>query len=456
MGAMRSRLLFALLGALTVVLVSSENAHACSCMGPNPPCQAVWQAGAVFTGEIVSVTDVDRTFEGQPSVVARGRRARVRVLESFRGTQTGEVDVFTGAGGGDCGFGFVQGARYLIYAYREPNGRLGTGICTRTALVAKATEDLDYLRGPAREPAVFGRIFGRAERQVPAAEVEGPPDRSPYADARITVTGGGRSYRATTAADGRYEVRVPPGEYQVSVEVVEGWYAGASFPKAVVEDTRGCVQSDVFVRPDGRLSGRVEDGDGRPIGGLSLELVTAEDTRRPELFPQYKIRTDENGRYEFTRLPPGRYYLGSNLRRQPRESPPAPLFFPGVHVMTAADQVALGLSERRRLDDFVVPSSFALVRIHGIVRLPDGQPAAGVKVYLRGGGKEYSFFGEPVTTRPDGRFSMMAVAGPSYRLSTEIVVDGRVTGRIETAAFDGKGELAPFNLRLAPVKSPDR
>ena len=64
-------------------------------MGPNPPCQAVWQAGAVFTGEIVSVTDVDRTFEGQPSVVARGRRARVRVLESFRGTQTGEVDVFT-------------------------------------------------------------------------------------------------------------------------------------------------------------------------------------------------------------------------------------------------------------------------------------------------------------------------------------------------------------------------
>ena len=452
-----SHLLLAVLIGAAFMLAGGEPLHACSCMGPNPPCQAVWQAGAVFTGEIVSVTDVDRTFEGQPTVVARGRRARVRVLESFRGTQSAEVDVFTGAGGGDCGFGFVQGARYLIYAYQEPNGRLSTGICSRTTLVSKATEDLEYLRGPARDPAVFGRIFGRVEREVPVAGIDGPPDRSPYPAARITVTGGGRSYRATSGADGRYEVRVPPGEYQVTADVAEGWYATAGFSKAEVLDTRGCVQSDVFVRPDGRLFGRVEDGDGRALGGLSMELVTAEDARRPEIFPRYKIRTDENGRYEFTQLPPGRYYLGSNLRSQPRESPQAPLFYPGVPAMTSAEQVALGLSERRRLDDFVVPSSYALVRIQGIVRLPDGQPAAGVKVYLRGGGKEFSFFGEPVTTRPDGRFSLMAAAGPSYRLSAETIGDdGRVTGRLETDPFEGKGDLAPFNLRVAPVKSPDR
>jgi hypothetical protein len=186
-----------------------------------------------------------------------------------------------------------------------------------------------------------------------------------------------------------------------------------------------------------------------------MELVTAEDARRPEIFPRYRIRTDESGRYEFTQLPPGRYYVGSNLRSQPRESAPAPLFYPGVQAMTSAEQVALGLSERRRLDDFVVPSSYVLVRIQGIVRLPDGQPAGGVKVYLRGGGKEFSFFGEPVTTRPDGRFSLMATAGPSYRLSSESIVDGRVTSRLETDPFDGKGELAPFVLRLVPIK-PDR
>jgi hypothetical protein len=450
---MPSRLVVALLSATTVVLVSAENASACSCMGPNPPCQAVWQAGAVFTGEVVSVTDVERTIEGQPALAFRGRRARVRVLESFRGTPGAEVDVFTGAGGGDCGFGFVQGGRYLIYAYRESNG-LATGICTRTALIAKATEDLEYLRGPARDPSVFGRIFGRAERQVPVDNRE--PDRSPYPGARITVTGGGKVFRATTAADGRYEVRVPPGEYEVSADVADGWYAVTGFPKPAVLDTRGCAQSDVFVRPDGRISGRVEDGDGRPVAGLSVELVLVRTAREPHVSPQHSLRTDESGRYEFTRLPPGRYYLGSTLRRQPGESLPAPLFYPGVRTIASAKEIALGVSERRPLDAFVVPGSYGVVRIQGIVRLPDGRPAANVKVYLKGGVKEYPLFGEAVTTGPDGRFSLLAAASHAYRLTAEQLVDGRVEGRIDSGAFNGEGDLAPFVLRLVPVKPPGR
>jgi hypothetical protein len=287
---------------------------------------------------------------------------------------------------------------------------------------------------------------------VAAEESGSQTDRSPYAGARITITGVGKVFRATTAADGRYEVRVPPGEYEVTADVADGWYAVAGFPKAQVLDTRGCAQSDVFVRPDGRISGRVEDGDGRPVAGLSMELVPVRAARGPYVGPSHTRRTDENGYYEFTRLPPGRYYLGSTLRRQPGESLPAPVFFPGVQALTSAEPIPLGLSERRRLDDFVLPAAYALVRIHGSVRLPDGRAARDVKVYLRGGGKAYTIFGEPVTTGPDGRFSMLAAAGHSYRLIAEHRVDGRVTGLIETEPFDGRGELAPFVLRLVPPK----
>jgi 5-hydroxyisourate hydrolase-like protein (transthyretin family) len=284
--------------------------------------------------------------------------------------------------------------------------------------------------------------------------MESQPDRSPYGGAQITATGGGKVFRATTAADGRYEVRVPPGEYEVRADVADGWYATVSFPKAQLLDTRGCVQSDVSVRPDGRISGRVEDGDGRPVAGLSVELVPVRAARESYVAPHIAIRTDESGRYEFTRLPPGRYYLGSTLRRQPGESFPAPLFYPGVRTITSAKEISLGVSERRPLDPFVVPSSYRVVRIQGIVRLPDGRPAANVKVYLKGGVKEYPLFGEAVTTGPDGRFSLLAAAGHSYRLTAELLVDGRVAGRIDSAAFNGEGGLAPFVLRLVPPKPP--
>jgi hypothetical protein len=452
-----SHLLLAVLIGAAFMLAGGEPLHACSCMGPNPPCQAVWQAGAVFTGEVISMTDVDQSIEGRPTVVARGRRARVRVVESFRGTQTAEVDVFTGAGGGDCGFGFVQGARYLIYAYQEPNGRLSTGICSRTALVSKAAEDLEYLRGPARDPAVFGRIFGRAEREVLVAGIDGPPDRSPYPDARITVTGGGRSYRATSGADGRYEVRVPPGEYQVTADVAEGWYATAGVSKAEVLDTRGCVQSDVFVRPDGRVSGRVVDADGRAVQGLLIDLAQERQFQRPEVSPYFRLRTDGNGRFEFTRLPPGRYYLGSNLQQNPREALPVPLFYPGVPARTSAEVVVLGLAERRRLDDFVLPASFELVRVSGVVFLPDGRPAARIRVYSWLGEKGYNLLGEPVITNPDGRFSLLVSAGYLYRVSVEhLAANGSVSARVESQPFKASSDLAPLVLRLGPVKSPDR
>ncbi len=36
-----------------------------------------------------------------------------------------EIEIVTGAGDGDCGFPFVAGIEYLIYAHREQAGRLG-------------------------------------------------------------------------------------------------------------------------------------------------------------------------------------------------------------------------------------------------------------------------------------------------------------------------------------------
>jgi len=76
------------------------------------------------------------------------------ILRSYRGVQGQHVDVETGLGGGDCGFGFEIGKEYLVYADRTESGQLSTGICTATAPVEKSGANLAYLRG---EPIIPGK-----------------------------------------------------------------------------------------------------------------------------------------------------------------------------------------------------------------------------------------------------------------------------------------------------------
>ena len=109
-----ARIVLALVVGAAAIVAGWERVSACSCVGPIPVCQAVWQTDAVFAGEVLAVTDEKQaTTTNQTPVLQSGRHVRVRVLESFRGKAAKEVDVFTGSGGGNCGFTFQTGASYL-------------------------------------------------------------------------------------------------------------------------------------------------------------------------------------------------------------------------------------------------------------------------------------------------------------------------------------------------------
>ena len=135
----------------------SSSGFACSCLRIGPACEATWlQADAVFVGRVYW-TDWRPTKDHGISTVHR--IVTVKTLEPFVGNVPGWVSVETGSGGGDCGYEFGLGGKYLIYAHREKDGSLTTSICTRTQKVSDAAADLAYLRTIKNLPDT-GRLYG--------------------------------------------------------------------------------------------------------------------------------------------------------------------------------------------------------------------------------------------------------------------------------------------------------
>jgi hypothetical protein len=222
--------------------------------------------------------------------------------------------------------------------------------------------------------------------------------------------------RAATDARGRFDVRdISPGHYEAQLELGEG-QRGRIWPGAFeVRDVRGCVQLEGTVEYDGRISGRVVDGAGRPMPGLTLDLTVRTGIDRAPGPARLRTTTGADGRYEFTMVPPGTFILGVNTGAQLGADADR-AFFPGVVRISAAQDVVLPAGGRIDLQDFVLPSELGYVRLTGIVFDPDGAPAADARVYIKGPAEADPILYEPVTTDPTGRFAVSLAGDTEYRL----------------------------------------
>ena len=92
---------------------------------PPPP------ADALFSG---TVTEIARDTNGYEL----NYRVTFHVIETWKGTNTAAKIVHTGIGGGDCGYPFVLGADYFVYALGAATN-LRTSITLPTVLLSNAT-----------------------------------------------------------------------------------------------------------------------------------------------------------------------------------------------------------------------------------------------------------------------------------------------------------------------------
>ncbi|HKP87057.1 MAG TPA: carboxypeptidase-like regulatory domain-containing protein [Blastocatellia bacterium] len=423
-----------------------NDARACSCEMPGLPCQAYWTTSAVFVGLVTNISQPPADADVNGARPFRQRLIHFSLEQAFRGVEGKEVEAATGMGGGDCGYDFKMGERYLVYAYRNPDdNRLSVGICSRTRPLAEAGEDLEYIRGLAKAPP-GGRVFGQVMQYSKDLKNESGDTRSPMAGTKVIIEGQGKRYEVVTDAQGNYQMTgLAAGDYQVRLVIPER-LGGHVEDKVVVPD-RGCAQENFLAQLDGQISGVVTNAEGQPVPGVGLNLILADPADAGPGGPKGEMAsTDEAGHYVFNLIPPGRYLLGVNLMYPPHpEQPYRRTYYPGAVDEAQASVIVMGKGSKLNGYDLRLPPRLTERAIEGVVVLPSGRSGARVSVSIEA--EDYPWWVRNSVEADDrGRFSIKALEGVRYIVHADLLADGQPGMHAEPARVLVGEKTEPIKL----------
>lgn len=433
--------------AVLVLLLLGERAEACSCLVPRPPCETYWKTDAVFTGLVTDSSII--TVEGT-SVKYQQRMTRIALDQVYRGVEGTGVEIFTSVEGSECGYDFKKNERYVIYAHRSPtDGKLSTSLCSRTKLLSEAKEDLEFLHGlSSAEPGAT--IYGQVRQQTHEIKNGRLGDGVPLEGVKVIVEGQGKRLDVVTDSEGRFRIAgLQPGNYKVKALLPENFDLSSSEVDAKVAD-RGCAAVNIITQSDGHVSGRVFNDGGQPASDVKVSLIRVEVAYVAER--GLTVRTDEEGRYQFKRVQPGRYLLGVGLDWYVGPKFPFPrTYFPGVRDPAQATAINLGDGLKLQNYDLHLPAPLAERTIEGVVVWLDGSPAAEATVTYSVTEVRLSEDGRvsnELAVDAKGRFSFKGYEGVKYNVQASIQVG--VNEHIYTDSVEAlaTGKLAPVKLTI--------
>lgn len=139
-------LAFAFVLAAILALATPQTARACSCIENPPPAEALEGADYVFTGTVTMVKTSNPAPGGQSFPKAT---VKLDVQSVYKGNVGAKFSVETAESSAACGFTFAEGESYIVYAYGgDGGGKPSTSLCSRTAALGDAAEDLEALGEP--------------------------------------------------------------------------------------------------------------------------------------------------------------------------------------------------------------------------------------------------------------------------------------------------------------------
>lgn len=307
--------------AFALLIFAPSLIHACSCAMVGAGCSRGWDSseGVVFLGKVTA-----RIFQAQPTSsdvvdLSAGYAIHFSVDESYYGGADagGETVVYTGSGGGDCGYPFVVGTSYLVYAARY-NSKLSTSICSGTSPEVTnggLLRQLRAIRHTGHGYDLVGTVFVLPKGVGYDDQVESQPlDR-----VSVRAVGShGSLFSTVTDEHGAYSfASLPPDTYHLEEDLPPGLtIAQGTAPQPFVVTAAdkqvssfGCLV-DIYVRPGSQISGIVVDPGGNGVPGfVTLEPADPKEAyaaRQPGGLPGDET---EDGKFALGQLPPGRYKL---------------------------------------------------------------------------------------------------------------------------------------------------
>jgi hypothetical protein len=426
-------------------------ARACSCVESNVPiCAAFWRADAVFAGQLLDITPVEKKSDNQmPTVMLH-----FIVEQPFRGVAGNRVDVET-LHGTSCDMPFKKGERYLIYAGRDQDSKqLFAGPCMGTTNLKHAVDDLNYIRTVTQQQAketILGRLLHFRYDPLPGN--------------KVTVHGSDKTFETKTDENGDFSVSVPgPGKYTVRVFIP---YAAEFLPSS--QEERGKLETTdalttfeyevqvarnqcqyrqldtvkVDLHATAEVSGSVLTAAGRAVSTGYVYLVHAADFDRSEF-----VKLDEDGSFKFEGVAVGEYYVVLNPRNEAPDDddPPYPrTYYPNAPEVSAATKIVV--TEGAKLENLTlrVGRPWKERVVSGKVVWQDGQVPKNAHVSLYDADRYVRL----IKLDEKGRFDFKVYGDFKYVISA--TVWGQTRGQSERISITDKKSTG-LTLVLKPVE----
>lgn len=438
--------------ALVFLSLADVDALACVC-AYSSPCEEFGRAKVIFTGRMIEGSEKlgnEKNKDGQEVFYEAGQ-VRFAVDEVFKGDKVSEVTLSVDSNKDtSCGYSMIRGERYLVYAY-EHNGKLHTGVCTRTTLVSDegAKEDFDFLRNPPPSGS-GGTLRGRIWSS------EGGAEAKPMEGVTVIVTGEDKQrLAAVTDKEGGFKLtELKPGKYKVE-PIWPAYYANYYSNEAVEVFDRSCAVVGFEAKIDGRISGRVFDANGRPASvTIHIEPVEPES-----VFDGALGISDEEGHFEMEGVPPGSYVLYFTLRTSDWKDEKK-YFYPGTWERKEAIVLDLPMGQRIGGYNFQIPPKFIVQTVEGRATWADGSSAVGVDVLFlcprsgRPGGQVLEFGAVRAKTDEEGRFRLQGFKGNIYWLEArgqrpDARGEGAIENHSQTRRIILRKDLTGVNVSLS-------
>jgi hypothetical protein len=192
---------------ISAICLSFPSSISALCVETPRPCTwyAFHHGQPTFIGTAVSeetVPDVLRL--GNHALQVTVQKVTFNVEERFEGALAKTETVYGEGTTND--FHFKVGEKYLVYGWREKDGKIRTARCTRTAVVSQAQGDLEFLRSlPTRQG---GEIFG-------TVHFENPKRKRGALSGTVSESGPGGEHKSRVSDSGSYELTgLAPGDYR--------------------------------------------------------------------------------------------------------------------------------------------------------------------------------------------------------------------------------------------------